>query len=170
MMRLPRRLSIFLLFRCTLMVYQKRLNMLWSSFLTRQLCCRSRYHHRRTIPDTNRFASMRGGLQPYSRPASNRLPASTPWTLPPLEEPRHWIYTYKVLTLQAEVGAMKEASFKVVVAVIKAVWRFCVDVVVSAELQEVEPPLHDSDFHGVYNYRTGRLDAGTDPFGWYERD
>jgi hypothetical protein len=23
---------------------------------------------------------------------------------------------------------------------------------------------------GVLNYRTGKLDDGTDPYGWYERD
>ncbi len=29
---------------------------------------------------------------------------------------------------------------------------------------------HESDLTGEYNYRTGRLDDGTDPYGWYERD
>ena len=35
---------------------------------------------------------------------------------------------------------------------------------------------HDSDvvdssvIGGVLNYRTGKLDDGTDPYGWYERD
>ncbi len=29
---------------------------------------------------------------------------------------------------------------------------------------------HESDVTGEYNYRTGRLDDGTDPYGWYERD
>ena len=24
--------------------------------------------------------------------------------------------------------------------------------------------------HGVFNYRTGKLDDGTDPYGWYEDD
>ena len=28
--------------------------------------------------------------------------------------------------------------------------------------------LHDADSTGQYNYRTGRLDAGTDPYGWYD--
>jgi len=27
---------------------------------------------------------------------------------------------------------------------------------------------HDSDLTGELNYRTGRLDAGTDPYGWYD--
>ena len=30
--------------------------------------------------------------------------------------------------------------------------------------------LHDSDLIGEYNHRTGRLDAGNDPDGWYEDD
>lgn len=33
-----------------------------------------------------------------------------------------------------------------------------------------ERRLHDSDLTGVFNYRTGRLDAGTDPRGWYDED
>ena len=28
--------------------------------------------------------------------------------------------------------------------------------------------LHDSDLSGELNHRTGRLDAGTDPYGWYD--
>ena len=65
---------------------------------------------------------------------------------------------------------MNSAPLQLAFSVIKAVWGFCVDVIGSAELQEDEPRLHESDFQGGYNYRTGRLDAGTDPFGWYERD
>jgi tetrahydromethanopterin S-methyltransferase subunit F len=30
--------------------------------------------------------------------------------------------------------------------------------------------LHDSDLSGQLNHRTGRLDSGTDPYGWYDRD
>lgn len=33
-----------------------------------------------------------------------------------------------------------------------------------------ERPLQDSGLSGEYNHRTGRLDAGTDPYGWYEED
>lgn len=25
-------------------------------------------------------------------------------------------------------------------------------------------------YHGVYNFRTGKMDNGTDPYGWYEED
>ncbi|MCB1880518.1 MAG: hypothetical protein KDI54_10745 [Gammaproteobacteria bacterium] len=27
-----------------------------------------------------------------------------------------------------------------------------------------------SELFGEYNFRTGELDAGTDPYGWYEED
>lgn len=30
--------------------------------------------------------------------------------------------------------------------------------------------LYDTDIIGEYNHRTGRLDAGNDPYGWYEED
>jgi len=41
----------------------------------------------------------------------------------------------------------------------------------SAEVeQNQERRLHDSDFVGEYNHRTGRLDAGFDPYGWYDED
>jgi hypothetical protein len=29
---------------------------------------------------------------------------------------------------------------------------------------------NESEVTGEYNYRTGRLDDGTDPYGWYEPD
>lgn len=39
----------------------------------------------------------------------------------------------------------------------------------SAEARhEEERRLHDSDLSGELNHRTGRLDAGTDPYGWYD--
>ena len=41
----------------------------------------------------------------------------------------------------------------------------------SIEVEENEDRrLHDSDLSGEMNYRTGRLDAGTDPYGWYDED
>ena len=30
--------------------------------------------------------------------------------------------------------------------------------------------LHDADLVGEYNHRTGHLDAGNDPYGWYDED
>lgn len=34
--------------------------------------------------------------------------------------------------------------------------------------QDEDRRLHDSDLSGELNHRTGRLDAGTDPYGWYD--
>ena len=30
-----------------------------------------------------------------------------------------------------------------------------------------DPVLHESELFGEYNHRTGRLDDGNDPHGWY---
>ena len=40
----------------------------------------------------------------------------------------------------------------------------------STEIQydDEERRPHDSDLVGELNHRTGRVDAGTDPHGWYE--
>ncbi|MCG7977142.1 MAG: hypothetical protein AB2565_12530 [Candidatus Thiodiazotropha endolucinida] len=38
------------------------------------------------------------------------------------------------------------------------------------EGESKERQLHDSDLIGDYNHRTGRLDAGNDPYGWYDED
>ena len=32
------------------------------------------------------------------------------------------------------------------------------------------PQLDGSDLMGDYNFRTGRMDCGVDPYGWYEED
>jgi len=41
----------------------------------------------------------------------------------------------------------------------------------SAEIRhDEERRLHDSDLSGELNHRTGRLDAGADPYGWYDKD
>lgn len=43
------------------------------------------------------------------------------------------------------------------------------ELFVSTETQhDEERRLHDSDLSGELNHRTGRLDAGTDPYGWYD--
>ncbi len=45
------------------------------------------------------------------------------------------------------------------------------DLVSSIEIeQDDDRQLHDSDLSGELNHRTGRLDSGTDPYGWYDRD
>jgi len=43
------------------------------------------------------------------------------------------------------------------------------ELLVSSEIRhDEERRLHDSDLSGELNHRTGRLDAGTDPYGWYD--
>ena len=40
----------------------------------------------------------------------------------------------------------------------------------SAQASPANDELNSSIRGGVLNYRTGKLDDGTDPYGWYERD
>lgn len=41
----------------------------------------------------------------------------------------------------------------------------------NAEEKTEERPLSEgSELFGEYNFRTEKLDAGTDPYGWYEED
>ena len=40
----------------------------------------------------------------------------------------------------------------------------------SAQTSPANDELNSSIRGGVLNYRTGKLDDGTDPYGWYERD
>ena len=45
------------------------------------------------------------------------------------------------------------------------------DVFAAVEVERNDDrQLHDSDLSGELNHRTGRLDSGTDPYGWYDRD
>ena len=45
------------------------------------------------------------------------------------------------------------------------------DIFASVEVEHNDDrQLHDSDVSGELNHRTGRLDSGTDPHGWYDRD
>ena len=65
---------------------------------------------------------------------------------------------------------MKDGPIQVIIAAVTALWRFIGNVAASAHLPEDERRSRDSDLFGVYNYRSGRLDDGTDPVGWYEQD
>ncbi|WP_369157172.1 hypothetical protein [Candidatus Thiodiazotropha sp. LNASS1] len=40
----------------------------------------------------------------------------------------------------------------------------------STEAPDPDKSLSNSDRTGALNYRTGQLDDGTDPYGWYEND
>ena len=49
------------------------------------------------------------------------------------------------------------------------IYNVVLEIFTSIEaLDDAERRLHDSDLSGELNHRTGRLDAGTDPYGWYD--
>ena len=48
--------------------------------------------------------------------------------------------------------------------------RLVADSVDSDSSQDDRPQLDGSDLMGDYNFRTGRMDCGVDPYGWYEDD
>ena len=59
----------------------------------------------------------------------------------------------------------------VVVGLVFALLGILRDMLASVDVEEDDSrQLHDSDLSGELNYRTGRLDSGTDPYGWYNRD
>lgn len=55
-------------------------------------------------------------------------------------------------------------------AVFKLLTAFLI-LVTGSTSQSDEDDLSEGAFRGgVLNYRTGKLDDGTDPYGWYEED
>ncbi len=76
---------------------------------------------------------------------------------------------------------MPNRTSKYFVRILRAAWsmavtlaRFMAGLVgLLAESAKV-PDTNDATNHavrgGVLNYRTGKLDDGTDPYGWYEQD
>ncbi|MDZ7753235.1 MAG: hypothetical protein U5S82_16665 [Gammaproteobacteria bacterium] len=57
------------------------------------------------------------------------------------------------------------------VGLVSALFGIFREILTSAELEtDHKSRLHDSDLMGEYNHRTGRLDAGVDPYGWYDED
>lgn len=62
------------------------------------------------------------------------------------------------------------AAWALVVALVRFLARL---VGLLAEGTKI-PDTNDATNHavrcGILNYRTGKLDDGTDPYGWYERD
>ena len=59
----------------------------------------------------------------------------------------------------------------VVVALVVALLGTLREVFASVDVERNDDRrLHDSDLSGQLNHRTGRLDSGLDPYGWYDRD
>ena len=55
---------------------------------------------------------------------------------------------------------------------VRKILRVVVDsLVTDTESSSVEPPLSDGcELFGEYNFRTNKMDRGSDPIGWYEED
>lgn len=70
----------------------------------------------------------------------------------------------KLLTTGSRLAA---ATSGTVIGVILAAIRFLGD---AAETTPSDDALSSSVRGGILNYRTGKLDDGTDPVGWYEAD
>jgi len=72
--------------------------------------------------------------------------------------------TLKVAQLMLKVGG-------VIVGLLLALLGAFRELFASVDVEhDDDRQLHDSDLSGELNHRTGRLDSGTDPYGWYERD
>ena len=75
----------------------------------------------------------------------------------------------KYRTLRIEQLLLKVGGFSV--KLVFALLTTLRDLFSTAEIgQNGERRLHDSDLSGELNHRTGRLDSGLDPYGWYDRD
>ena len=48
-------------------------------------------------------------------------------------------------------------------------WQYCQRACVSKRAVK-RAQREGTDLIGDYNYRTNTMDAGTDPYGWYEED
>ena len=65
-------------------------------------------------------------------------------------------------------------SWNFLVVVASAMWALFVEMISllgkGSETSQHEKSLSNSDRTGALNYRTGQLDDGTDPYGWYDND
>jgi len=65
------------------------------------------------------------------------------------------------------------STLKILLKIARSISRSSVALLVTAAAtaqRDDDRQLHDSDLIGEYNHRTGRLDAGNDPCGWYNED
>lgn len=69
----------------------------------------------------------------------------------------------------ANVGNALRRLGTLAVGLVIALFATFRDLIAPIETQQDEERrLHDSDLSGELNHRTGRLDAGADPYGWYD--
>ena len=74
---------------------------------------------------------------------------------------------YRIL----EIGQLLLKIGGIAVGLVFSLLGILRDVFASVDVeQDDDRQLHDSDLSGELNHRTGRLDSGTDPYGWYDRD
>lgn len=61
-------------------------------------------------------------------------------------------------------------AYRILCVVFRFLGRLVSFLADSAKTSPMNDELSSSICGGVLNYRTGKLDDGTDPYGWYERD
>ena len=62
-----------------------------------------------------------------------------------------------------------KALFALLVFVLMGMVRLLAEASNAASAEEEDEPFENLR-QGVLNYRTGKIDDGTDPYGWYEDD
>lgn len=73
-------------------------------------------------------------------------------------------------TRQKSAGRAFHVLYVGVRAVLSFLGRAVSLLAATAQTSRANDELNSSIRGGVLNYRTGKLDDGTDPVGWYERD
>ena len=72
--------------------------------------------------------------------------------------------TLRIVQLLLKVGGVTVGLVFALIATFRQLFSAVEDE------QQEDRRLHDSDLSGELNHRTGRLDSGLDPYGWYDRD
>ena len=73
----------------------------------------------------------------------------------------------RVSTLLIQLGLLGMAVFGILIRLIADVISI---LATSAKTSDPDDASDVAPSGGVFNYRTGKLDDGMDPIGWYEKD
>ena len=73
-------------------------------------------------------------------------------------------------SLNPNVGLVFRTSYRLVRTALGLVHSSALLLVPGDRSKSAADELSSSVRGGILNYRTGKLDDGTDPYGWYERD
>lgn len=68
------------------------------------------------------------------------------------------------------VGSVFRTLYQLARAALRFVHSVILLLAEGAKTKSDEDELNSSIRGGILNYRTGKLDDGTDPVGWYEKD